>query len=234
MKLSKFDKAFSNLTELFHKKGYYKNPNKEQANVFGKIVDYQIQLMIITGRLETDIEMEKAHEKYIFDSLKENKNPDSSELRRSIINVERLRLDLSDFFIYTRMFLDALTVSVKLSLQYVGIKNACLMKNSVRCLLNVKMMKNYKEKISLEFFEDLEKRVRWVADFRNKRDGLVHKYHYFVLTNNRQGELGYDVIDEVKNEWGTDTVKAIRADLQNTIDNLSELIEFIYQNLPKA
>jgi hypothetical protein len=53
------------------------------------------------------------------------------------------------------------------------------------------------------------------------------------MTITEKGVLGYEIIDSTKTIWGTKTVKPILEELQKTIDNLSDLIEYVSTNLPK-
>jgi hypothetical protein len=131
------------------------------------------------------------------------------------------------------MFLDALTVRIKLSFISAGNKDACNIEHSLKCLLNKDKMQNFKEKIDLQFFTGLEKHLGWIALLRDSRDGLVHSYHYLVFTNTKQGELGYDIMNKDKKQWGTETVRSIRVEIQTVINNISELMEFLYDNLPR-
>lgn len=231
MELKEFDKAFHTLTKTF-RKGFYKNPNEFEKLVFGRIVDFQFQTLIITSRLEEDIAKLDTHSTYIFDCLKENKEISRSELEKGIIYLSELMLDISDFYIYTRIFLDALTVGIQRSLINAG-KNGCVIGNSVSCLLNKNQMKAYKEKIDPIFFSKLQKHLGWVKELREYRKGLVHDYHHLVVAPTRKGEFGYDKIDAKKIGWGTDTVKEISTGIQTTVDNLTNLMEFLYANLPK-
>jgi gas vesicle protein len=233
MNLNEFDKNLLRLTNRLCT-SFYKKPSKFQSSVYGKVVDYQMQIRIITERLEEELKSYKLQQNNIFSSFKENKKISDDELEKTIDNIEKLRLDLLDYYIYTRMFLDSLTVSIKLSFLYSGNKNAANMKNSIKCLLNKQLMESYKQKISPEFFSCLEEKIKWIPDFRNSRDGLVHKYHYFVMTENPQGQLGYEIIDEIKESWGSVTVKSISLEVQKTIDNLSELLRFLSENLPRC
>ena len=142
-------------------------------------------------------------------------------------------LDLSDFHIYTRIFLDTLTVCIKRSFKSAGNEKWDIMEHSINCLLNKDKLQKYKREIDLDFFKNLEKKLAWIDNFRNTRNGLLHKYHHFVFTSTRQGELGYDIADRIKTSWGTDTVKGILSEVQNVIDRLTDLIEYLLTNLPR-
>lgn len=232
MELKRFDKSFSNLTKVF-KKGFYKKPDKFEIDVFCKIIDFQLQVLIITSRLEEDIAKDTIYTKHIVDSLKVNKRISHSESENFGINLSKLRLDLSDFYFYTRMFLDALTVGIKSSLINAGNKNAEIMKDSVRYLLNEKNMKTYKEKIDPIFFNNLEKHLNWIRTLRDSRDGLVHYYYHIVSTTTKQGELGFEIMDRKKSSWGTDTVKGISVEIQTIINSITDLLDFLSTNLPR-
>jgi len=47
-----------------------------------------------------------------------------------------------------------------------------------------------------------------------------------------EGKLGYDIVDASNEPWGRDTVIDIFEGLQNIIDNLSDLMEYLSRNLP--
>jgi hypothetical protein len=233
MELKRFEKSFSKLTNLFRTKGFYKNPNRFEIDVFGKIADYQLQVLIITGRLEEDISFDRANTKYVFDCLRDGKDINDEEMKKGILNHVKLNLDLFDFFIYTRLFLDALTIGIKLSFITAGNKNACIMEHTMSCLLNNNKLQTYKNKIDLHFFSGLEKHLSWIATLKDSRDGLLHQQNYFVYTNTRQGELGYGIMDREKVEWGTDTVKPILAEVQTVINEVTDLIKYLNNNLPR-
>jgi hypothetical protein len=100
-------------------------------------------------------------------------------------------------------------------------------------LLNKAKLEECKQEIDYNFFDGLEKKIVWVKNFKDCRDGLMHEGYYFVFTTTRKGKLGYDIMNKTKTSWGTDTVKDISEELQNTINNLSDLLEFISANLPQ-
>ena len=233
MELERFETAFSKLTDMFSTEGFYKNPNRFEIDVFGKIAHYQLQALIITGRLEEDIALSKANTQYIFDCVKEGKEINDDEMKKGILNHVKLDLDLFDFYIYTRQFLDAITIGIKLSFISAGNKNAGIMKHTASCLLNKNKFQMYKSNIDSQFFTGLEKHLKWIVKLKDSRDDLIHQQNYFVYTNTRQGESGYDIMDREKKEWGTDTVKPILAEVQTVINNLTELIEYLHDNLPR-
>lgn len=232
MNLDAFENSLSNLTSTIREYGFFKNPNRFEAHVFGKVADFHSELTIITKRIEEDLEEEITSEKHVFNLLKEKKEVSDAEIEKGFNAFMRLMLDLSDFYIYTRIFLDTLTICVKLSFINSGNRNAGIMKHSVNYLLNEENRKTCKNRIDKQFFIGLETHLGWIGNFRKSRDGLVHRQHHFVFTTTRQGERGYEIMDMTKVEWGSDTVRSIRAELQNYVNNLTELVGYLANNLP--
>lgn len=233
MNLKRFEKWISSLSNLFRGEGFCKDPDKFEMDVFVKFIDYHSQAIIIISRLKEDIARHESFTKYLIECVEEKKEISQTKLAEFGPIFSTLILDLSDFYIYTRMFLDTLTVCIKLSFKSAGNKNSDIMKHSVRCLLNEDKMHEYKSKIDSGFFESIEKKITWIKDIRKYRNGLVHQYCQFVFALTRQGELGYDLLDRTKTSWGTDTVRGLMTELQNTIDNLTDLIEYLLVSLPR-
>jgi len=233
MNLTKFEAEFSNLRNLFSKKGFYKEPDKEEIDVFGKFLSYHSEVEIITSRLEKEIADFISHQKYFMECMKKGRKINRIKTEEFGMVFAKIILDLSDFYIYTRRFLDTLTVCIKLSFRSADNKKWNEMKNSVKHLYG-KKMETYKAEIDSHFFEGLEQKVSWIRDFKDSRDKLLHNFAHFVFTSTREGDLGYDIMDKTKESWGTDTVRGILVELQNIIDNLSDLMEYLSKNLPKT
>jgi hypothetical protein len=134
--------------------------------VFGKFIDYHSQVIIITSRLEKDIEEHESFKKYVFERVKEKRKIHDKEIDKFFFALPKLLLDLSDFYIYTRIFLDTLTVCIKRSFKSANKKNWEIIEHSINCFLNEAKIKRYKEKIDTTFFEGLEQKLYWVHDFR--------------------------------------------------------------------
>lgn len=226
MNLERFERQYSNLANLFKERGLDKKP------IFVKFVNYGFETKIITSRLEEEITYATSLLKSIFSDVK-RKEVNEDKIKECVMTLAKIRLDILDFYTYTRIFLDTLTVSIKLSFKSVGNKKWNLMENSVKCLLNEKKLRTYKKEIDADFFEGLEEKVSWIRDFKNYRDGLTHRFSYLVFSNTREGDLGYDIMDKTKESWGTDTVKGVLKELQNIIDSLTDLIEYLSKNLPR-
>jgi len=232
MDFERFEEEFSNLKAVFKQKGFAQKPNASGQNVFSKFLDYHLQVLIITSRLEQGIVDHDSFSKYIFECLKNKIEPSDAEMENSILTFGKIMLDLSDFYIYTRSFLDTLTMCIKLSFKRAGNRKWKSMKNSMKGLLNARKMEVCKKEIDFSFFEGLEERISWILDFKKSRDGLLHKYYHFVFTKTRKGEYGYDIMNGTKTSWGTDTVRGILTEVQSVIDNLSDLMEYLSGNLP--
>jgi len=233
MNLERFEKSVSSLENLLREEGFYKNPTQFEIDVFVRLMDFQSQVVIITARLEEDIVENESFTKYIFERIREISE---TEIEKYSLTLPKLMLDLSDFYIYTRVFLDTLAVCIRHSFKNAGNRNWKIIAKkdkSINCFLNKNKMETYKKKVDFNFFEGLEKKLTWIGDFRKSRDGLLHEYFHFVFTTTRQGDLGFDIMDRRKTSWGTDTVKGILPELQNTIDNLTDLIAYLLANLPK-
>ena len=180
MDFVRFEREFSDLVELFKIQGFYKNANRFEADVFARFLDYHSEVSIITSRLEEEIAWYESFKKYVFTCVKEKREIRDSEMEKYMLCIPKLMLDLSDFYIYTRIFLDTLTVCIRLSFKNAGNKNWNIIERSVNCLLNENKMQTYKSKIDLGFFEGLEKKLAWISDFRKSRDGLLHKFHHLL------------------------------------------------------
>lgn len=233
MNLHRFEKACSNLRKFFKEEGFYKNPNKFEIDVFGKLIDFHSQAVIMTSRLQKDIAEHDSFVKFVFKRVREKRKLRETDFEKYGLTLPKLILDLSDFYVYTRIFLDTLTVCIKRSFKSTGNKNWGIIEHSISCLLNGNKMQTYKNRIDFGFFDGLEKKLAWIGDFRKSRDGLLHKYFHFVFTTTKQGDLGYDIMDRTKTSWGTDIVKGILTQLQNVIDRLTDLIEYLLKNLPR-
>ena len=232
MNLERFETEFSNLENLFRKKGFYKKPDEYEIDVFGKFLSYYSEVEIITSRLEKEITDFNSCQKYVIECVRNKKKPNSIKMEEFGITFAKITLDLSDFYIYTRRFLDTLTVCIKRTLRSAGNKKWNRMKKSVKYLLG-KKMQTYKKEIDSDFFEGLEKKVSWIRDFKDVRDELLHLFSHFVFTSTREGDFGYAVVKGTE-PWGTDTVIGILKGLQKVVDNLSDLMEYLSKNLPRT
>lgn len=172
-------------------------------------------------------------QEHFFQSLKSNRKPNKDLSEKLVMVLATVMLDLSDFHIYTRMFLDVITICIKHSFRSAGNRNWQLMKNSVRCLLKHKQLQKYKTKIAFDFFDGLEEKVDWMHGFKESRDRLIHHKSHLGLSTTIDGKLGYDVVDVGDESWGRDTVIEIFKGIEDIIDNLSDLMEYLSENLPR-
>lgn len=236
MNLERFNTEFSRLLDLLKKEGFPQKTVRKESYVYSRFVDFYSELHIIVERLEKEIYEYDSFIGYFKDYAMRKRalgeQLDDERIKDYMENMERLMLDLSDFYIYSRRFLDTLTMAIKYHLVNIGRKIE--MTNSMSELLKKEKLKQYKKKIDYAFFDGLEKNISWVSNFKDYRDGLLHDCDHFVFTNTISGKLGYDIMNEAKTSWGTETVRDISGELQSTIDHLSDLLEYLSVNLPKS
>ena len=87
-------------------------------------------------------------------------------------NFTKLTIDLSDFYLYSRIFLDTLATCIYLSFRVSGNKKAGLLGQRIKFFIDGRKMETYKNEIDRQFFNGLEEKLHWVNDFRKSRDEL--------------------------------------------------------------
>ena len=129
------------------------------------------------------------------------------------------------------MFLDALTVCIRLTYINAGNKKATKISDRVSCFFNENNMKLYKKQIDHSFFSGFEYHLPWIRSLRKSRDDLVHYFSHFSYAGGLEGDLTYDLRD-AKNR-SLFEAKDISAELQKNINNLTSLISYLMHTLPK-
>lgn len=237
MNLERFETEFSKLYDFLKSEGFPKDNDENEIRVYGRLMSYHSDLLIINSRLVTEIAENETFNEYRSYAMGK-KRMYSTRLQKNLRNHVKLTIDLTDFYLYTRRFLDSLNKIIKIHFINLG-KKKPVMEDSIGALFKennktgLQKIEVYKQQINFEFFDGLMKKISWVKDFRKNRDGLLHRYDYIVSTTTEKGTLGYDIMDITKKSWGTKTVKDISEELQKTIDNLTDLIEYISTHLPK-
>jgi hypothetical protein len=226
MNLENFDLNFSKFVNLLKIMNFPKDSDSKDIRLYGQLLSYPTDLLVITSRLIEDINKDKESREYLKMCAMGNKRMYTSRLKKDLLNYIKLNLDLQDFYFYTRRFLDSLNLFMK-SFFCVTRNNGYQMSNHASDLTKSKKLNEYKQRIDLAFFQGLEQHILWLKNFIDHRDGLVHKNDYHVFTTTRKGTLGFELFDISKNSWGTDTVKDLEEELQRTIDHLSGLIEYV-------
>jgi hypothetical protein len=228
MELNQFEIAVLKLNHLFKLSFFEEGAFGEDVIV--KTTDFWVRAFIIAERIEEDVSLYKRNYDSLSKSLKNRTKANIEESKKYLINLQKIDLDISDFYIYTRQFLDALTVGIKLTLIRAGNKEAQRIEHSLSCLLNSNKMCIYKNTIDQQFFSGLEEHLIWASTLRDSRDGLVHFYNYLVFTDTNQGEVG----NGTKKQRGFANIRSIIGEVQTAIDNMTALLEYIYENLPKV
>jgi hypothetical protein len=234
MNFERFEREFSSLANLFKKEGFFREPSSFETDLYGKFLDYNFGVKIIVSRLEHEINEFASVENAFLEPLKKGHEFSLAIGEALITCIMKITLDLSDFYIHTRIFLDTINTCIKHSFRSTGNKNWNVMTNSISGLLNEKKMQTYEKQIDSQFFEGLKSKISWIYEFRDSRDRLLHQCHHFVFTNTRQSEMGYDLIGKVGSIWGTETVKPVLIELQRYVDNISDLMNYLHNNLPRV
>ena len=234
MNFEKFEKEFSNLANLFKKEGFYKKPSNFEIDLYGKFLGYNFEVKIITSRLESEINEFILLNNSFLQSFRNGHEPSLAKTEELITTLSKIQLDLSDFYIHTRIFLDTLNVCIKYSFKSAGNKEWNIMTNSITGLLNERKIRTYKKEIDSQFFGGLENKISWIRYLKDSRDNLLHKYHHFVFTDTKQREMGYDLIGKIGSIWGTETVKPVLKELQSFLDNISDLMGYLHKKLPRT
>jgi len=238
MNFERFEREFSNLANLFRKEGFFKGgmlaSDFKEVDLYAKFLDYRLYLRIITSRLESEITEFISINDSFLECFRRGTQPNLEKAEELITVLSKISLDFSDFYIHTRIFLDILNMCIKISFKNAGNRNWEVMKDSISGLLNERKMQTYKRQIDPKFFEGLEKGISWVCYLRDSRDRLVHEMHHFVYTDTRQDEKGYDLIGKVGRTWGIETVKPILKEVQGFLDNLSDLMKYLHESLPRT
>ena len=234
MNFEKFEREFSDLANLFKYEGFYnKRSSNYEEDLYGKFLEYRFIIRIITSRLESDISEFIPLDNSLLESLGKSPELDLDKAEQLTTVLSKINLDVSDFYIYTRIFLDTLNMCIRHSFKHTGNKKWGVMTPSITGLLNENKMRTYKREIDFQFFEGLENKVSWIHNLKKPRDHLVHGQHHFVLTDTRQGEMGPDLIGKVKRIWGTEKVKPVLRELQGILGNISDLMNYLHKNLPR-
>jgi len=237
MNFERFEREFFNLANLFRKEGFFKRgmlaSDFEEVDLYAKFLDYQLYLRIIASRLESEItEFISMNDSFL--DYRRGIQPNLEKAEALITVLSQISLDFSDFYIHTKIFLDILTMCIRMSFKNAGNRNWKVIGDNISELLNERKMQTYKRQIDLRFFEGLEKEISWVYYLRESRNKLVHRLPHFVYTNTRQDEKGYDLIGKVGQTWGAETVKPILEEVQGFLDNLSDLMRYLYESLPRT
>lgn len=213
-----------------HPTNYARAPSRSAIDIYGKFIEYSEFITIIIDRIVNDIYAFEKFTLLLQNTTKKDQKPEKELISNCLLAFSRMRLDFLDFFLHSRIFFNVLTRSIRQSFKHSQIKNYNLIPYSSTSLL--KKIDVCKDNIDPDIFKEIEKHMKWIPQFTDDRDGLVHKYFHFTFTNTRNGKLGFDLLGNVRRTWGTDTVKPIIDELQRYVDKITNLLKFLAENLP--
>jgi hypothetical protein len=202
-----------------------KAPYKENPKLLACYTNFSIfigEIEIIADRVQSDVQ--DFEESIRLFQGQENDKIIAELLKKSYESFTKLMLDLKDVFIHTRIFLDTICKIIKI---FYGRPGEQFPESMTDLLKNDKTLE-----IDNRFFTGLRNKMSWYSDFtENKRDRIVHKLGYFVMTNTKDGKIGYGITKSFNETWGSDTVESVDKFVQDTLSNLSELLEYLASNL---
>jgi len=205
-----------------------------ETDLYDRFLDYEFELKIITSRLESEIEEFIPIEKNFFQQIAIGNQPSVADGDVLIYTLAKISLDVSDFFVYTRVFLDTLYMCIRYSFKVSGNSKWKLMKNSAKELLNEEKMQVLKKEIDAGFFEGLEQRTSWIHSLRGTRNGLLHRLNHFTYMETIQAKHGYDLKGKIGGTWGIEKIRPILGQLQVYVDKLADMMEYLNKNLPRV
>jgi hypothetical protein len=156
MNLERFETEFSKLYDLLKREGFPKEKDKDEIRVYGRFVSYHSELLIINSRLIEEIAEHDSFMEYIHLTATGKARMTNKRHRKYLINSVKLNIDLMDFYLYTRRFLDALNKIIKIHFIKMGKKNP-QMEDTIHTLFKkdkkgLPKIEVYKQQIDFEFF----------------------------------------------------------------------------------
>jgi len=207
-------------------KGAKSKENPELFRCYMEISDFSDELDVIIKRIETELTSFTKNKEKVLNLWKKDKNDKSINriLLKTLNSFIKIRLDIKDFFIHTRMFLDVVSRIIMISYGKRGMQLPDSMS---------KLLKNEKSlEINKSFFKELRGKMNWYNDFVDEgRDLIVHKRGHLVFTNTKDGKFGFDILKHFDSKWGTETVNSIEDFIDKTLENLSEVLDYLTENL---
>jgi len=219
MDFGDFDKCFDELrTVLRDRLGSGKNT--EKLDIYGSYLRYRDEIETIVNRIEAETQRSMILSKALFEAMQKGEKPDEQMGIESIKNWILICVDIKSFFIFTKIFLDTLARIIR----------QCYPEGHQPSWHMSKLIKSKKfEELDSDFAIGLRYRMRWWDDFVKIRVEIEHYLGNIYSTKTRNGKFGFDILGlRTRHDWGTDTVESIADLIKETLDNLSEVISYIY------
>jgi len=219
-------KDFSNLlhkfSDILKQSPLMDNPKFNACHMNASDFNYEIEIII--DRVKNDLnEFDKTCKKMLLLVKKEKKVTKRLGMN-AIMLLFKSRLDIKDFYMHTRIFLDVLCKIIKI---FYGKRGKQLPESMSKLLKNKKSLD-----VDNKFFTGLRKEMTWYDDFVEEgRDRIVHKLAQFRFANTKEGKSGFQILKSFNETWGTKTVKSIENFIDNTLSDLTKLIDYLIRNL---
>lgn len=223
MDFGDFDRSFDKL-RIVLRDMVHKDKSSEKSEIYGSYIDYRAEIEVIVKRIETETQKDMMLTQKVFKAIKEGKKgkeiPDEWAIE-SLKNLVEIRLDVKSFFVFTRIFLDTLARIIRI---YYG-KAGYQLPSDMSDLVKHKKL----ESLDSGFSKGLKDKMSWMDNFRETRVEIEHYLGDMRSTHTRNGKFGFDIRGlRRRGSWGTHTVQSITDYMKDTLDNLSEVISYIY------
>lgn len=198
--------------------------NIELGICYGAYSDFVSELGIIVNRIKEDVSDIEEIDKQIFEDVKKNVKIEEPQRYAKILHhFSRLNLDIKDFFIHTRIFLDTICRIIKISY---GKKGE---------MLPLSMSDLLKNKASLDidnaFFQGLRQKMTWFDEFRSHRVRIEHRLSEIKMATGFGEKFKFQILKSFTESWGSETMQPLLDYIVEIVSNLKELSDFLNLNI---
>lgn len=197
--------------------------NEGLGGPYGNYIDFMGELMVITERIGLDIQSLASARNRLVEYTKLHPNQVLPiELTEPFYEWStKVRLDLKDIFVHTRIFLDTICLVIKVAY---GNKGKGLNNRMTQLLQS-----DYSLQLDHKFFTGLRDKLAWYDDFVKRRDRVVHSFGMFRFIHEDDGAR-FEVIGKIDDTWGPNTKKVTQF-VEDVISNLTILVNYVNTNL---
>ena len=163
-------------------------------------LEFGDEIKIITDRIKNESEEFQNVTSLILEKIGENEKIEK-EAEKALDLFSKLKLDIKDFYLHTKIFIDTLYRIAKII---------------------------YGK--SDDRYYDFKKKLKNFKDFREKRNKITHELAQLKFTTTKEGKFGFDIPHSFNASWGTNTVNSINDFVVTTLKNLSNIIKYLREN----